>query len=97
MIVDLVFTIIHFIPFFLHAFCIRSAVVFSLGSFESAIVTIATVIGLSLRPTSVSVINSLNFGTCIYFSSSVFSTFLPILYFADKFHSFFSLKGKTFI
>ena len=35
-----VFTIIHFMPFFLHAFDIRSAVVFSLGSFESAIVTI---------------------------------------------------------
>jgi len=42
-----VFTIIHFMPFFLHAFDIRSAVVFSLGSSESAIVIIATVIGFS--------------------------------------------------
>ena len=65
MIDDLVFTITHLIPFFLHAFVIKSAVVFSLGSLESATVTMAIVIGLPLRPTSVSVINSLNFGTNI--------------------------------
>ena len=61
-----VFTIIHFMPFFLHAFDIRSAVVFSLGSSESAIVIIATVIGFFLRSKSCSTKNSLNFGICIF-------------------------------
>tara|TARA_Y100001937_G_scaffold24136_1_gene34702 strand:- start:404 stop:580 length:177 start_codon:yes stop_codon:yes gene_type:complete len=54
MIVDFVFTIIHFIPFLSHAFVIRSAVVFSLGSLESAIVIIATVIGFFSRSLSCS-------------------------------------------
>jgi hypothetical protein len=97
-IVDLVFTIIHLIPFFLQAFVIRSAVVFSFGSFESATVTIA-------------ICHRFIFTIYICFCNKLFKlrylhyqyypwlipSFFPILYFADKFHSFFSLKGNTLI
>ena len=101
MIVDLVLTIIHLIFFLLHAFSTSSTVVSFLGLSESAIVKIATVIDLFfLSILRSSLMYCLNVGTSFYFSSftsSLVYTFLPILYFANKFQSPFSLKGKTLI
>src|SRR5210317_1693392 len=107
MIACFVLMITHSKPFFLQAFSISPTVSSFLGvspafcflTLGFDFVMIATVIGLFLRLKSCSVIYSLNLGICIYYSSSDFtsSIFFPILYLADKFHSFFSLKGNTLI